>query len=86
MCDVCRCSPCLTRCPNASDNPVLWCSVCGEGVNEGEEYWDLDNPVCTLCLHDMSVADIMDLLGYGLSVAEEDIMEEDIERRRGEEE
>ena len=44
MCDICRKNPCDSRCPNA-DEPKFnhYCSSCGEGISEGEEYVENDN-------------------------------------------
>lgn len=40
MCDICRCTPCISpRCPNYKpDRTGLYCSACGEGIYTGDEY------------------------------------------------
>lgn len=39
MCEICRRSPCLTACPNyISPRASHYCSSCGEGIYDGEEY------------------------------------------------
>lgn len=39
MCEICRQSPCDPRCPNY-EPPMAdyYCSACGEGIYEDEEY------------------------------------------------
>lgn len=52
MCYICLKSPCDPRCPNAPDPPaVLLCSGCGEGILEGQDYWDvLGEQFCERCI------------------------------------
>lgn len=39
MCSICRQSPCHPRCPNyAPPKASHYCSFCGEGILDGEEY------------------------------------------------
>lgn len=39
MCDICRQSPCSSRCPNAPDPSAEYiCDGCGYGIYDGETY------------------------------------------------
>lgn len=43
MCDICRQSPCDSRCPNyIPPNARYYCSACKDGIYEGEEYIEND--------------------------------------------
>ena len=44
MCSICYYTPCHPRCPNyVSPKARHYCSVCDEGIYEGEEYITNDN-------------------------------------------
>ncbi len=44
MCELCRKTPCDTRCPNyVSPLAEHYCSICNEGIYTGEEYIKNDN-------------------------------------------
>ena len=44
MCEICRSYPCHPRCPNyIPPKASNYCSICGEGIYEGEEYIINDN-------------------------------------------
>ena len=44
MCELCRKTPCDTRCPNyVSPSTEYYCSICNEGIYTGEEYIKNDN-------------------------------------------
>ena len=53
MCEVCRRSPCDSRCPNAPEpRSVFICSGCGHDIYEGEDYWDImGEQFCEKCIH-----------------------------------
>ena len=72
MCSLCRMYPCDRRCPNALDlRPVAWCKTCGEGIFEGDKYFeDLNGEICKECMDDMSAEEILELLGEKFKVAE----------------
>lgn len=39
MCDICRQIPCHSRCPKyLRSKATHYCSSCGEGIYDGEEY------------------------------------------------
>lgn len=71
MCDMCRMIPCHPRCPNASEPvPVHRCDKCGEGIFEGDKYFDSqEGYVCKECLNDMSSDEVLELLGESLATA-----------------
>lgn len=53
MCEVCRCNPCDIRCPNAEDIVCYKCTVCGDNICVGEDYYDInDEYICTNCISD----------------------------------
>lgn len=72
MCEICRQTPCDSRCPNASEpKPVASCVKCGEGIYEGDEFFDsLDGPICEDCMEDMSYSEILEVIGEKMKVAE----------------
>lgn len=46
------------------------CKECGEGIYEGNEYYDTGNGgICKECIEDMTVDELFDLLGESYSVA-----------------
>lgn len=72
MCDICRQTPCHSRCPNAPEpKPVKRCCLCGEGIYEGDEYLiTTDGCVCKDCLGDFSINQWLELIGESLTTAE----------------
>ena len=52
MCSLCRQFPCHPRCPNAPEPvPLMRCKECGEGIYEGDEYYDTGNGgICKECI------------------------------------
>lgn len=54
MCDVCRRSPCDSRCPNAPDSPKFGvCSVCDADILDGDDYYNIDGEYwCADCIAD----------------------------------
>ena len=43
MCAICMKSPCDSRSPNAPEPPAVYtCKSCGESIEVGEEYFELD--------------------------------------------
>ena len=44
MCEICRSYPCNCHCPNYEPSKAyFYCSICGKGIYEGEEYIINDN-------------------------------------------
>jgi hypothetical protein len=42
MCEICHQFPCDSRCPNATEAPVVFvCSGCGKNIHEGDDYWEI---------------------------------------------
>lgn len=72
MCEICRQTPCNSRCPNAPEpEPVKTCVKCGEGIYQGDEYFDgSDGPVCKECMEDMSYWEVLEIIGEKMTVAE----------------
>ena len=52
MCDVCRQTPCHSRCPNAPEPPVIYsCIHCDTEIREGDAYYNIDGePWCEDCI------------------------------------
>ena len=43
MCEICRSYPCNCHCPNyIPPKTSHYCSICGEGIYDGEEYIEND--------------------------------------------
>lgn len=71
MCSLCRQFPCHQRCPNAPEPvPLMRCKECGEGIYEGDEYYDTGSGgICKECIEDMTANELFDLFGESYSVA-----------------
>lgn len=71
MCSICKKYPCDSRCPNAEEEkPVMVCSECRADIFKGDKYFETPSgPVCMDCLEGMTVGEILDLVGEGLSKA-----------------
>lgn len=71
MCSLCRQYPCHPRCPNALEPvPIMKCKKCGEGIFEGDEYYDTGNSgICKYCIEDMTVNELFEMFGESFSVA-----------------
>lgn len=72
MCEICGRTICASGCPNAPDpEPVDLCSQCGNGILEGDEFFDgPEGPICKVCMEDMSYVEILGLIGEKMKVAE----------------
>ena len=69
MCSICRQSPCYPRCPNyAPPKASHYCSSCGEGICDGEEYIENQDGECRHyeCFH--GIRDLLEWLGYEIKV------------------
>ena len=53
ICEICRMSPCDSRCPNAPEPPEVGeCDNCGEEIREGEYIYRLgDYKYCERCVN-----------------------------------
>lgn len=72
MCDICRRNPCHPRCPNYILPKVShYCSDCGEGIYEGEEYIVNENGEYRHydCFYVMR--DLVEWLGFEVKTMEE---------------
>lgn len=74
MCSLCRQIPCHPRCPNVPEPvPIMRCSECGEGIFEGDKYYNTGNGgVCKYCIEDMTAKEFMELIGEIFSTAEKE--------------
>ena len=74
MCRVCMSVPCHPRCPNAPEPvEVFNCCKCGEGIQDGEKYYDsLGGYVCEDCIDDMTAREFMELIGEKFSIVEKE--------------
>lgn len=72
MCEICRSSPCLTRCPNAPEPKAVYvCHYCKEGILPGDSFVDIDGDrVCGECLDNMLPVEVLQLCGFDVEVAE----------------
>lgn len=71
MCNECRNNPCLRRCPNYRARPSRhYCSVCDEGIEDGEEYISNDDgdEAHLECLKGMK--HLLGWLGYEVKIME----------------
>ena len=71
MCQECRCSPCLSRCPNAPEPKAIYdCGHCHEGIAEGDRCAEIKSKHYHLeCLYDMGTADLLELCGIEIREA-----------------
>lgn len=71
MCSVCMSVHCHPRCPNAPEpTAVFRCSKCGEGILDGDRYFDSsDGKICEECLDDMTTGEFLGLFGERLATA-----------------
>lgn len=73
MCSICHQTPCNSRCPNyISSKATHYCSICGEGIYEGEEYIENNDGDYRHydCFYGMR--DLLEWLGYEIKTMEDD--------------
>lgn len=71
MCEICRSSICPSGCPNYEPKEVYTCKICGEPIEEGEEYYEMDAEFYHEdCFEDNAVRILMDDCGAMKGVAE----------------
>lgn len=71
MCMVCMQIPCHSRCPNAPEpKPMYWCCECGEGIFEGDKYFQYENSeICKTCMEEKSTEEMLGLFKERLKTA-----------------
>lgn len=72
MCEICRKSPCDSRCPNADSPIITKCDWCREDIYAGEEYIDDNVTLCADCVKEKSALELLNFMGVQLSVAGEE--------------
>ena len=72
MCQLCNSYPCDSRCPNHISKATLYCSSCGEGIRDGEEYIENADGECIHWECFTSMKDLLEFLGYEIQTMEED--------------
>ena len=73
MCDMCNFTKCPSGCPNyIPPKSKHYCSVCGDGIYDGEEYIVNDDGEYRHydCFHGMR--DLLEWLGYDVMTMEEE--------------
>lgn len=72
MCEICKQNPCDCRCPNYESPKVNhYCSICEEGIYDGEEYIINDNGDYRHydCFYGMR--DLLEWLGYEIKTMDD---------------
>ena len=64
MCQLCNSYPCYSRCPNHIPKATHYCSSCGEGIRDGEEYIENEDGECIHWDCFRSMRDLLEFLGY----------------------
>ena len=71
MCQLCNSYPCDSRCPNHIPKATYYCSSCGEGIRDGEEYIEYADGECIHWDCFRSMRDLLEFLGYEILTMEE---------------
>ena len=72
MCEICRSYPCHPRCPNyIPPKSTHYCSICNEGIYNGEEYIENTDGECIHWECFTSMRDLLEFLGYEIQTMEE---------------
>ena len=71
MCQLCNSYPCDSRCPNHIPRATHYCSSCGEGIRDGEEYIENTDGECIHWECFRSMRDLLEFLGYEIQTMEE---------------
>ena len=71
MCQLCNSYPCDSRCPNHIPKATYYCSSCGEGIRDGEEYIENEDGECMHWDCFRSMRDLLEFLGYEILTMEE---------------
>ena len=72
MCEICRQIPCHSRCPNYKPPKAShYCSICGEGIYEGEEYIENQDGECIHYECVQGIRQLLEWLGYEIKTMED---------------
>ena len=71
MCQLCNSYPCDSRCPNHIPKATHYCSSCGEGIRDGEEYIENEDGECIHWDCFRSMRDLLEFLGCEIQTMEE---------------
>ena len=71
MCQLCNSYPGDSRCPNHIPKATHYCSSCGEGIRDGEEYIENADGECMHRECFTSMKDLLEFLGYEIQTMEE---------------
>ena len=71
MCQLCNSYPCDSRCPNHIPKATHYCSSCGEGIRDGEEYIENEDGECMHWDCFRSMKDLLAFLGHEIQMMEE---------------
>ena len=71
MCQLCNSYPCASRCPNHIPKATHYCSSCGEGIRDGEEYIENSDGECIHWECFTSMRDLLEFLGYEIQTMED---------------
>ena len=72
MCSICGQTPCAARCPNYTPKKAKhYCSICEEGILDGEEYIENDNGEYRHYDCFSGINDVVEWLGYDVRIMSE---------------
>ncbi len=73
MCSICHHDQCHPRCPNyIPPEASHYCSICGEGIHNGEEYIENDNGEYRHYDCFYGIRDLLEWLGYEVKTMEKE--------------
>lgn len=73
MCNLCRQTPCNSQCPNyIPPRAKLHCSICDNGIYEGEEYIENDDGEYRHYECFQGMRELLQWLGYEIKTMEDD--------------
>lgn len=71
ICEICFRNPCHPSCPNyIQPKAIHYCSSCGDGIYDGEEYIENDNGEYKHLDCFCSMKDLLEWLGYEIKTME----------------
>ena len=72
MCEICGHMNCHSRCPNyIPPKAIHYCSICGEGIYDGEEYIENDDGEYAHYDCFYGTKDVVEWLGYNVRIMSE---------------